>query len=420
MKLLGFNISKDIAHIENKAQNLPKGANAFNRIFKPEQQLYRVTTNLLTYKRAVESAESILNPYRYPLYQVFKQIEIDSHLSAAVQQRKNLTMGSKFCVYSADGVINEEKSKLLRTAWFRDFLDLTLDSLFFGHSLIQFQNIIERNGQDEFKCVELVPRIYVRPEFHFVTADTAAMTGWDYLEKPFIDWTIGVGKPRDLGLYLKAAPLVIWKKDALGAWGEFTEKFGVPVIIGKTDATDHNTQYSLYNMLKHMRAGLFGVIKTDEEVIPLETNNKDAYQVFDALIQRCNSEISKLILGQTSTLEEKAFVGSAEVHERVLDGYEDSDDIFVTSVLNYQLLPLMNNLGFGLENMYIACEAEDEWSLTDKSTFDLGLINSGKYKLAPEYIKDKYNTEVEEVEVEVEEPATNVKTIKNKLDELYK
>lgn len=416
MGLFDF-ISKKNLNTENAAQSTPKSAKAYSYIAKPEQQVYRVNTNILTYKNAVSAAESILFPYRYSLYQVYKQIELDAHLTAAVQQRKNLTLGSKFCVYNPDGKVNEEKSKLIQTMWFRDFLDLSLDSLFWGHTLIQFDDIIEVNGQDEFKCVSCVPRIYVKPEFHIVTSDPASVEGEDYLEKPFSTWLIGVGKPRDLGLYLKAAPLVIWKKNALGAWAEFTERFGVPPVIGKTNVRDNETRTNMTNMLKNMRTSLYAVLDKDDEVEMVQSKTTDAYQVFDMMIQRCNSEISKLILGQTSTMEEKAFTGSAEVHERVLEGYEDLDDKFITSVLNYQLIPMLNNLGFGLEGMTIGCEAEDEWSLTDKSTFDLGLINSGKYKLTREYIKEKYNTEVEEVEEPDEE--TQVKAVKNKMDEYY-
>jgi Protein of unknown function (DUF935). len=57
---------------------------------------------------------------------------------------------------------------------------------------------------------------------------------------------------------------------------------------------------------------------TDDLIELVESNRSDAYNVFDMMIQRCNSEISKLILGQTGTLDEKAYVGSAEVQERVL------------------------------------------------------------------------------------------------------
>ena len=403
--------------ITNQVQDLPKKADIRRKIVEPERQLYRTAIDLAKFKLAVQAAEAPINPNRYQLYHVYKGNELDSHLCAAWQQRKNLTLGSKFYVYNPDGEVNEEKSKLIQTKWFREFLDLALDSILFGHSLIQFDSIIEMNGIEQFKSVDLIPRIYVKPELHIVTQDTSAIVGTDYLDKPWRDWVISVGKPFDLGLYLKASPLVIWKKNAMGAWAEFIEKFGTPTMIGKTNARDNPTRENMQTLLRNAKIGLTAVIDGDEEIQILEAKGQDAYQVFDMMIQRCNSELSKLILGQTSTIEDKAFVGSAEVHERVLEGYEDMDDQFITGVLNYDLVPLMNNLGFGLEGMTIACEEQDEWSLTDKSKFDLGLINSGKYKLEPEYIKQKYNTEVEEAEEVVD---SSVQDFSNKMKLYYK
>ncbi|MFK5283719.1 hypothetical protein ACI3PL_29500, partial [Lacticaseibacillus paracasei] len=59
-----------------------------------------------------------------------------------------------------------------------------------------------------------------------------------YTDEPYSNWCIGVGSKRDLGLLLKLTPLVIWKKNAMGAWAEYIEKFGVPIRVGKTDSLD--------------------------------------------------------------------------------------------------------------------------------------------------------------------------------------
>lgn len=379
-------------------------------------QLYRITTNLALYRNAVLAAENILLPQRYQLYQIENMAMLDAHLTAAIQQRKNLILSRKFCVYNSDGSENEEKSKVICKKWFRDYLDLALDSIFWGHSLIQFDDIINVNGEDEFKDVYLVPRIFVKPEFHLVTPDYASQTGDDYLEMPWRNWIIGVGKPRDLGLLLNATPLVIWKKNAIGAWAEYVEKFGNPARIGYTAVRDELTRSNMENMLKNMGTSLYAVLDTDDKVEYKESQNQDAYMVFDMMIQRCNSEISKLILGQTSTMEEKAFTGSAEVHERVLNGYKSLDEQLIYGVNNYQLVPLLNANGFGLEGMSIGCEPEEDFDMQQKAKFAIDLLNTGKYKFAPEYLKENFG--VDAIEVAEPEPTT-VQTIKNYLDELY-
>lgn len=407
MKIFGLTI--DFNKVEDLSVKRPDGSDIRKRITTPTQ-LYRAATSIATYKAAVQSAESIINPQRYNLIREYRNIDLDAHLTAAVMQRKNLTLCKEFEV-QINGEVNEDLTKLIHNKWFRDFIDYSLDSLFWGYSLIQFDSIVD----DVFKCVELVPRQYVKPELHIVTANYSAITGTNYLEMPFSNWCIGVGRTHDLGLYLKAAPLVIWKKNALGAWSEFAEIFGSPIRIGKTNVRDEETRLNMENYLKNMSVASYGVFDTDDLIELIESNRSDAYMVFDMMIQRCNSEISKLILGQTGTLDEKAFVGSAEVQERVLEKVSYTDQYFIESVLNYQLVPMMQKLGLLPNGAKICVEAEEELDIIEMSKIDIELIKTGKFTFTPEYLKDKYGSEV----VEVNDPAS-VANVKNRLDNLYK
>jgi phage gp29-like protein len=407
MKLFGYNI--DFNKVQDVSVNMPKTADIRKRITTPTQ-LYRGFTNIETYKLAVTRAESLTAPQRSELYKVYKNIELDAHLTAAVNQRKNLTLSKDFDV-KLNGEENEELEYIIKQKWFRDFIDYSLDAIYYGHSLIQFDSVID----NAFKSVELVPREYVKPEFHIVTNTYADLSGTDYLEAPYNNWCIGVGKPRDLGLYMKAAPLVIWKKNALGAWSEFVEIFGSPIRIGKTDTRDEETRANMESMLKNMGVASYGVFDTGDLIELVESNRSDAFQVFDMMIQRCNSEISKLILGQTGTLDEKAYVGSAEVQERVLKNVAYNDEFFIEGVLNYQLVPMMTRLGIFPEGVTISVKAEDDLTLIEQSKIDIELIKTGKFTFTPEYLEEKYGSEV----VIVNDP-TDVVNIKNRLDNLYK
>ena len=409
---------KNIERIKNKVQNTPTEAKTYNAIKIPTQ-LFRITTDLSKYRIAVTAAENIYNPQRYTLYQLYQQTELDAQVTACIQQAKDLVLSCEFYVYNKDGSENDEKTKLIRQKWFMDYLDYAMDSIYWGHSLIQFEDIISLNGIDVFKEVELVPRMYVKPEYHMVMASTASLPpdGIDYLEQPYINWSISVGKSRDLGLFLKITPLVIWKKNAIGAWAEFIEKFGSPIRIGKTDSTDQQSVDNMEGMLRNMGVAAWGLFKTDDIIELVESTHSDAYEVFDKMIERCNSEIAKLILGQTGSTDEKSFVGSAEVHERMLNkvGYRIKQLIY--SINNNQLIPMMNALGFGLDGCYIDIESEDEFSLEQQGKFDIELLKTGMYKFTPEYLKDKYGAEVMEVE-NSNEDATLV-NYKDVLSQIY-
>lgn len=397
--------------IQDVSVNMPKTADIRKRISTPTQ-LYRGTTGIAEYKLAVTAAESLISPQRRQIYTIYNNIGLDAHLTAAVNQRKNLTLCKDFDVL-LNGEESEDLEKIIKQKWFRDFIDYSLDSIFYGHSLIQFDSVVN----DAFKAVELVPREYVKPEFHIVTNTYADLTGTDYLEAPYNNWCIGVGKPKDLGLYLKAAPLVIWKKNALGAWSEFVEIFGSPIRIGKTNVRDEETRANMENYLRNMAVASYGVFDTDDLIELVESNRSDAFQVFDMMIQRCNSEISKLILGQTGTLDEKAYVGSAEVQERVLKNVAYNDEFFIEGVLNYQLVPMMTRLGIFPECVTITVKAEDDLTLEQQSKIDIELIKTGKFTFSPEYLDEKYGSEVIVVTQPIEQ--NSISNISNSLNDLY-
>lgn len=401
-------ILNKVKEIQNVSKKKPEEA-IVRKPQKIEPQVYRVRQDIAKWRSAVTMAESPTNPNRYYLYQLYLDLVIDAHLSASIQQRKNLILGKDYCVYNKDGSENEEKTLILRQSWFIEFLDMALDSIYYGHSLVQFGDL----ENDVFKLVELVPRMYVRPEFHLVTDDPMSMQGQDYLESPYKEWCIGIGKPKDLGLLMKVAPLIIWKKNALGAWAEYVEVFGTPIRIGKTNTRDLTTTTNMENMLKNMGVSAYGLFDLEDTIELVGDKRTDAYQVYDKMIDRCNSEISKLILGETGTMDEKSFVGSAEVHERVLDTVEDADENLINGVLKYQLIPFMNNLGMGFEGLEIKSKSDDELDLEQKGKFDIELIKTGKYMMSPEYIKEKYNTEVEVVQ------QNSVSSVQAKLTNIY-
>jgi phage gp29-like protein len=84
----------------------------------------------------------------------------------------------------------------------------------------------------------------------------------------------------DLGIFMKAAPLVLWKKNAMGAWAEFIEKFGSPIRIGKTDSTDQQSVDNMEGMLRNMGVAAWGLFKTDDIIELVESSHTDAYEVF--------------------------------------------------------------------------------------------------------------------------------------------
>ena len=405
MKIFGREIS--FSRVENKDVKASDNNRPYKKI-KNERQIYPERQDIGKWRASVTSAESIDNPNRYNLLKLYKDVDIDAHVTSLVNTRKNMILGSDFIV-TKDDVEDEEKTALINKKWFNDFNKLALDAKMWGYSLIQFGDIIE----DEFTDIELIPRQYVKPEFSIVTENPSGYVGENYTELPYSDWCIGVGEKRDLGIYAKVAPLYLWKKGALGAWAEFSDKFGSPIRIGKTDLNDKKTRDNMELMLRNMGQSAWGLFNTDDEMQLLEAEKTDAFEVFNQLIERCNSEISKLILGQTGTADTKAFVGSAQVHERIAQMYEKADEVDLASIHNYQLIPLLNKHGFGFEGYKIQRKSDDGLKIDQQIRVDDMLLKY--YHLSEEEILERYDRTVEKKEVK----ESDMKEVKNKLDDYY-
>ena len=114
--------------------------------------------------RAWQAAIDVENPRRGPLYDVYTNALIDDHLTGCISQRKGRTLQKPFVIIDREGKRNDELRELFESEWFTHFLDLALDARYWGHSLIEFGNVIETPQGKRYSYCRLVPRKHVCPE----------------------------------------------------------------------------------------------------------------------------------------------------------------------------------------------------------------------------------------------------------------
>ena len=389
----------------NKPQ--PQKAN-IRKTIDFEQQLQRVRQDATKFNIALQAAESPMYPNRFLLMQTYQQIVLDGQVQSAILQRKSKILSKKFMVYGPDGECDETKTELFNQKWFYDFQSLSLDSIFWGFSCVQFGAIIN----DKYSSVELIPRIYVVPEFSLVRTNTATVTeGKHFNEAPYNNWCIGVGEKKDLGLMMYLAPYVIWKKNVMAAWAEFAEVFGSPIRVGKTDVRDEMTRKNMENMLRNMGVASWAVLDLNDNIELMQASRTDAYAVFDKMVERCNSEISKIILGQTGTTDEKSYSGSANVHEGVAAMIAKQDTLKMQFIIEDQLVPMMIRNGFDLTGCTFKYDDSENLPLMEQAKIDASFMPYVKFE--NEYLEKKYGIDLMDQELEVE-------VVANKLKNLYK
>ena len=395
MKILGIefgNKTEEIEQIENVIKRPREAVKVKSRIM--ERELSRSSQNVAKWRQATITAESKLNPQRVPLLEIYKDVILDAHLSSLIQTIKLKVTSGEFYLCNEDGSENEEMSDLLNASWFTFYLEQFVDSLFFGHSLIQIGGI--ENGQ--FVECELVPREHVVPEFGIVKTNawSHANDGVNFRQLPYTDYLIEIGDKNDLGILLKASPLVLWKKGIFGAWSQFSELFGMPVRVGKTDILNPDNKKNMENMLANMGQSSYAVLNTDDMLEFVERTQSDTYQVFDTFIERLNSEMSKLILGQTGTTDEKSFVGSAQVHSDILATYITAIKSKIENHVKRVVLPLMYRHGLiTTPGLRFKWDNDEEIDISKKFEFTKELLKS--YTIPAEWINETFNIPVEDM-----------------------
>ena len=346
------------------------------------------------WRQAWQQAISVEDPKRSLLYDIYADCMVDGHLLGAIGQRKGMVLCSDFRLVGKNGKEVEEGTSLLRKQWFLDFCDLALDSRLYGHSLIQFGDIVQTDDGLTFENVELVPRKHVCPEhgvlLRYPSDDWRG--GISYRDGDISQWCVEVGKPKDLGLLLACAQHCISKKNMLGFWDRFGEIFGAPMRIAKATTTDDKERQKIEDALDNMGNAFWGLFPDGTEIDIKESSRGDAYNVYDKRVDRCNSEISKCILNQTMTIDSGSSLSQSETHLEVFENVIKADKTMLANTVNDKLLPFMRMHGFKVGGLRFEWNDADTFSPSEQREMERIILEY--YKVDPQYFIDKYNIQI--------------------------
>lgn len=354
-----------------------------------------IRRDLADWRAAWQSAINVDSPSRLRLYDIYRDCLVDLHLSGCIEQRRGFVLSRSFKLVDDSGDKDEEATHLLDQSWFKDLLRHCLDANLWGHSLIELGDIVtDGDGCISFSGVELIPRKHVVPEFHRIVPNIGMgwRSGYDYREEPLNSWLIEAGTPDGLGLLLKAANQTIPKKNMLAFWDRFGEIFGMPMRIARTTSRDPKERAILRAMIEEGANNLGMVTGMDTEIQFVETGKSDAYNVYDRRIDRANSEISKLIIGQTMTIEDGSSLSQSQTHLAVFENLVEADRDMLRDIVNNQLLPRMVRLGFPVKGLRF--EWDDAVDYTPEQQIAYETMIADRYEVDPSYFADKYGMPV--------------------------
>lgn len=349
------------------------------------------------WRNAWQMAINVDNPNRQRLYDIYTDVAIDLHLSGCVQQREGFVLARSFKLVDENGKENEDAAKFFAKPWFKQLMRYALDANYWGHSLIELGDLTtDINGRLTYNGVKLIKRKHVIPEYNRVVPELGMdwHSGIDYHQPPFCDWLIEVGQPEDLGLYLKAATQTIPKKNALAFWDTFAEIFGMPMRIAHTTTRDDKELAKMEKMMAEMGTEGWGLFQEGTEIEVVESTKGDAFNVYDKRVDRANSELSKLIIGQTMTIEDGSSLSQSETHLEVFENLVDADRDMLRDIINEQLIPRMIRHGFPLQGLHFEWDDSVDYTPEQQKAFEEMIVNN--YEVEGKYFTEKYGVPVGE------------------------
>lgn len=131
---------------------------------------------------------------------------------------------------------------------------------------------------------------------------------------------------------------VVFKKGGLKFWTYFTEKYGMPVAVGTIDSGQSQEEVDAFaDKLNAMVQDAVIVISKDKSVEFKESTSKaGSAGIYKALIDHCDSGISKAILGQTLTTEigSSGSYAASNTHFQVRQDLIENDKNLVEKTIN--------------------------------------------------------------------------------------
>lgn len=319
------------------------------------QPVHRGINDIGTWKSALRAADMGL---RSKLYDLYEDILMDGTVTDAIGKRIEAITDCDIN-FTVNGKEVPRITELIDTVEFENQLKEIMWSLFWGISVDEYSFV---NGFD----FNSIPRKHIRPKEKLILRRQYDTDGISYSDDGMI---IQWGEDDDLGLLLKVAPYVIYKRGGFGDWAQFVELFGMPQRIGKYNSMDEQSRRLLIQAFEEAGSAPYIVIPKESDVEQTTLSGSSNGALYNDFRNACNEEILITVLGQTMTTRDGASLSQSKVHMEVQEKKHRSDRRFVIRMLNKYFVPLLESRGYPVHGgKFSFVDKKDEITVNDLKT----------------------------------------------------
>lgn len=273
-----------------------------------------------------------------PLYNLYEDILLDGVLADAIEKRIDAIALTPMTFVDSEGQEVEAVTDLMDSLDWEEMLRLIMRTIFFGRTAFE---VSITDGA--FTCKEIPPK-------HINLKDKKILIKEDDRDGVNYQGRLGLvvlGKRRDFGLLLKAAPFAIYKRGGFGDWAQWIELFGMPQRIGKYNINDPESRKHLEEALSQAGSASYIIAPDGTEIENAETGTSNGTS-FNDFRKACNEEMLITILGQTMTTVQgdKGARSLGEVHQEVEATKHKRDLRYTERVLNHFIKPILEAYGY--------------------------------------------------------------------------
>lgn len=295
------------------------------------------------YINSVKSALNIDFTNRVRLYDMYESSMLDLHLSGVLDKR--LRGVTKIPIeFRRNDQPDEAMNAQLRSPWFKELRKDLIMSHFWGFTLVQFY--LDEDGNIRY---DLINRKHYDPIHRKLLKYQGAIDGISIDEFPN---TMFVGSERKLGIFAELLPAVLYKRGNMADWARFANIFGMPIREYTYDAGDEDARARLIADARRQGSNAVYIHPKDSELTLIEASNKTgSSELYRTFAEYWDSKMSIRVLGNTLTTDarENGTQSLGTVHKQEEDEMNADDCDFLLDILNYNMRPVFQNLGFNVD-----------------------------------------------------------------------
>lgn len=201
------------------------------------------------------------------------------------------------------------------------------------------------------------------------------------------------GHPSRAGVLRIVSWMYLFKNYDIKDWVAFCEVFGMPLRLGKYDASaSEDDKRALEDAIFSLGTDAAGIVPNSTEINFVEAQKTTSVEIYEKFARFADEQMSKAILGQTLTSDSGGSYAQGKVHGEVKKELTKADaKALATAFRRDVITPLVEyNYGYGVDIPFFDYDIEDDEDLRETAE-TYKILGEMGLKIPDSFIRKKFS-----------------------------